>query len=212
MRRHDPHRRMARLRCSRRAHVARRSAAAPSSIRNSGLRTDTGVPATGAEHVPVRSHGRSVPLCRALGTCSQRFVMNRVVGRQGPALCSRHAADAAVAAEILRPIALILGVLPTLDSAAARSYSSPWRPGISHRYWEFADAAVPARPGDQLLQERRHRRRPAVLFRQRRGQLEHRRTDVSASRAGAGQRCSAAGKAAAQTVDTPGCRPRRRAG
>ena len=50
-------------------------------------------------------------------------------------------AYAAVAAEILGPIALILGVLPS-STAFLLLVFVVLATGISHRYWEFADAAA----------------------------------------------------------------------
>ena len=50
-------------------------------------------------------------------------------------------AAAAVAAEILGPIALILGVLPSWTALLLIAFVAT-ATGISHRYWEFADAAV----------------------------------------------------------------------
>jgi putative oxidoreductase len=50
-------------------------------------------------------------------------------------------AYAAVAAEILGPIALILGVLPTWTAVLLIVFVA-MATGTNHRYWEFADAAV----------------------------------------------------------------------
>ena len=50
-------------------------------------------------------------------------------------------AYAAVAAEILGAIALILGILPS-STALLLVVFVALATGISHRYWEFADAAV----------------------------------------------------------------------
>jgi len=49
-------------------------------------------------------------------------------------------AAAAVAAEMLGPIALILGVLPSWTALLLVAVATAT--GLSHRYWEFADAAV----------------------------------------------------------------------
>lgn len=56
-------------------------------------------------------------------------------------------AGAAVAAEILGPIALILGVVPGLTSLMLIGFVIV-ATGISHRYWDFADAA--ARRGQEI--------------------------------------------------------------
>jgi putative oxidoreductase len=50
-------------------------------------------------------------------------------------------AAAAVAAEILGPIALILGVLPSWTALLLIAFVAT-AIGISHRYWEFAEAAA----------------------------------------------------------------------
>src|SRR5262245_47748965 len=50
-------------------------------------------------------------------------------------------AYAAVGAEILGPIALILGVLPSWSALLLIVFVAA-ATGTSHRYWEFADAAV----------------------------------------------------------------------
>jgi putative oxidoreductase len=56
-------------------------------------------------------------------------------------------AAAAVAAEILGPIALILGVLPSWTALLLIVFVAT-ATGLSHRYWEFADAA--ARRGQEI--------------------------------------------------------------
>ncbi len=56
-------------------------------------------------------------------------------------------AYAAVAAEILGPIALILGVFPTYTALLLLVFVAV-ATGISHRFWEFADAG--ARRGQEI--------------------------------------------------------------
>ncbi len=56
-------------------------------------------------------------------------------------------AAAAVAAEVLGPIALILGVLPSWTALLLIAFVAT-ATGLSHRYWEFADAA--ARRGQEI--------------------------------------------------------------
>ena len=56
-------------------------------------------------------------------------------------------AAAAVAAEVLGPVALILGVLPSWTALLLIAFVAT-ATGLSHRYWEFADAA--ARRGQEI--------------------------------------------------------------